>query len=139
MKKPEIKLIAVSNVFIRVMHFHDKGDVENTHCHPYDHATLISSGSVLYEQLDDKGNVVANKTVQAPHPIFVPKDTDHRLTALEPNTVAACIHALRTVESDLLDPSFFLEPVAGGGGRVRDEVKDRLGETMQTLSKNRNK
>ena len=58
---------------------------------------------------------------------------DHRLTALEPNTVAACIHALRTVESDLVDPSFFLEPVIGGNGKISNEIKDRLGETIQNI------
>lgn len=134
MKQPEIKLIAVSNVYIRMMHFKDMGDVELGHCHPYDHATLISSGSVLYEQLDDSGTVVANKIVQAPHPIFVPKNIQHRLTALEPNTVAACIHALRTVESDLLDPSFFLEPVENIDQSVGKAIKDRLGETMERLT-----
>ena len=102
---PDIKIISVSNVYSRLMHFQNKGDVENGHTHTYDHGTLVSSGSVLYEVLDSEdGNTISSKEVKAPNFIFVNKDKFHRITALEDNTVCACIHALRTNNQDLLDP-----------------------------------
>mgnify|MGYP003333987479 FL=1 len=84
MNSPDIKIISVSNVYSRLMHFHNKGDVENGHTHNFDHGTLISNGSVLYEVLDSEdGNTISSKVVTAPNFIFVNKDRFHRITALE--------------------------------------------------------
>lgn len=136
MAEPQAKIIAVSNVFSKLMHFENTGDIEIGHLHNHDHATLISSGSVLYEVLDDKnGNTVASKEVKAPNFIFVAKDKYHRITALEPNTVAVCIHALRTVESDLLDPEFLIQPLVGGNGLLRTLIHNQTGEQMELPAK----
>lgn len=109
---PKVQVVAVSNVYSRLMHFVNKGDIEIGHSHTYDHATLLSSGSVLYEVLDGPdGNTVAAKEFKAPGYIFVEKDKYHRITALEDNTVCACIHALRTIDEEIIDPSFFIEPL----------------------------
>ena len=67
MSAPEVQIVAVSNVFTRLMHFVNEGDFENGHVHNYDHATMVSSGSVLYEVLDGpNGNAVAAKEFKAP-------------------------------------------------------------------------
>ena len=59
---PDIKIISVSNVYSRLMHFRNKGDVENGHTHIYDHGTLVSSGSVLYEVLNSEdGNTISSR------------------------------------------------------------------------------
>lgn len=121
---PKIKLLCVSNVFSRLMHFKKSGDVEVGHRHVYDHGTLISSGSVLYEVLDSyDGNVVSSKKVFAPNFIFVEKNKYHRITALEDDTVCACIHALRTNDEELVDPDCLIQ-------KLEDEDTKNLSEKV---------
>ena len=111
MNTPVIKIISLSNVFTKSMHFVEKGDVMQGHTHTYDHATLISSGAALFEMLDSNHNVVSAKVFNAPEMIYVPKDKIHRITALEDNTICACIHALRTIDEEIISPDSFTEPV----------------------------
>ena len=111
MSNPEIKIISLSNVFTKSMHFVKKGDVMQGHTHTYDHATLVSSGSALVEMLDSNQSVVSAKIFNAPEMIYVPKDKIHRITALEDNTICACIHALRTIDEEIINPDSFTEPV----------------------------
>ena len=116
MSSPEIKMMAISNVFSRVMHFKNAGDVEAGHRHFFDHGTLVSSGSAQFEILDGYGgNVVSSKVISAPNFAFIAKETYHRITALEDNTVCVCIHALREADETILDPAFFIEQVDGDG------------------------
>jgi hypothetical protein len=109
MNKPEIKIIAVSNVYCRLMHFVNVGDFEIGHWHTYDHGTLISSGEVLVEQIGDNGEVLASKVFTAPALVFVPKNFRHKITATKENTVAACIHAMRSIDGNLLSPDFLVD------------------------------
>ncbi len=135
MAKPEIQVAAISNVFSRLMHFVNRGDVEIGHVHTYDHATLVSSGSILYEVLDGPdGNTVASKEFKAPGYVFVEKDKYHRLTALEDNTVCVCIHALRTIDEEILSPDFFIDPVITDDSRpdIKHYVQTRTGKYMKT-------
>lgn len=127
MSSPEVKLFAVSNVFSRLMHFVKAGDTEEGHKHIYNHGTLLSSGSVRVESIDDNGIVIASKDFIAPSFLFIEKNLNHRLTALEDNTVCACIHALREVNEDLIDPDFLLSPVEYGDVKVTD-LADRIKE-----------
>lgn len=95
---PNIMMGSTGNVFTRVMHFENIGDTEPCHTHQYNHATLVAHGSV---------RVIANnqETVfSAPHLIWMHKDVAHTLIALEPNTVCACIHALRGENGEIIDP-----------------------------------
>ena len=74
MPVPDIDIIACSNVYVRSMNFSQKGDVEIGHSHTYDHATLVSTGGVLYEVLDgENGNVIESKEFYAPDMVFVEK------------------------------------------------------------------
>ena len=111
MNGPDIKIISLSNVFTKSMHFINKGDVMQGHTHTYDHATLVSSGSALVEMLDNNHTVVSAKIFNAPEMIYVPKDKIHRITALEDNTICACIHALRNIDEEIINPDSFTEPV----------------------------
>ncbi len=132
MSNPQIKMISVSNVFSRLMHFVNEGDIEIGHCHSYDHATLVSSGAVRYEVLDGpNGTAVAAKDVKAPNFIFVDKNKYHRLTALEPNTVCACIHALRDIDGNLVDPEFFIEQFEGTPGQLNNSMLEKNNVGMQ--------
>lgn len=134
MANPLIQSFAISNVFSRIMHFVNAGDVEVGHTHTYDHATLVSSGSVRYEVLDDyDGNVVYSKDFVAPTAVYVDKNKYHRLVALEPNTVCACIHALRTIDENLIPPDFFIkqEDANPDDSQIVPAIKNRLGMDMK--------
>lgn len=91
------------------MHFREKGDFEIGHCHTYDHGTLVATGKLLVEMLRDDGSVISQKEFTGPSFVFIPKLCMHRLTALENNTVAVCIHAMRDIEGNLLDPDFLVD------------------------------
>ncbi len=118
------------------MHFVKKGDVEEGHCHSYDHATLVSIGAVLYEVLDGPaGNAVFSKTVHAPNLVYVDKDKFHRITALEDDTVCACIHAIRTIDEDIVDPDFILEPLESQNrGELHRLVQKKTGKHMLPIT-----
>jgi len=95
------------------MYFLKAGDVEQGHRHTFDHATLLSSGRLKIEILDDENNVQAEKIFTAPDFIFIGKDDIHRLTALEDNTIAVCIHAMRDLDENIIPPESFVTMVRG--------------------------
>jgi quercetin dioxygenase-like cupin family protein len=83
------------------MHFVKAGDCNEGHVHNFDHITLLSKGSV---EVDVEGQ----KTVfNAPHLIYIAKGKSHFLKALQDDTIATCLHALRSGEreEDILDPT----------------------------------
>ena len=134
MASPEIKVIALSNIYSRLMYFIHKGDVEVGHKHLYDHATLVSTGSVLVEVLDDSDNVLSSKEFIAPNMIYINKDRYHRITSLEDNTVVSCIHAVRTIDEEILDPDFLIEPVVWDKiGQMNRLVAEKTGKKMATF------
>jgi hypothetical protein len=98
--EPKVELGCVANLFSRMMHFRHAGDIEHGHTHAFDHLTLLAAGAL-------KVTVDGISTeFKAPHMIYIRKDKNHELVALADNTVAYCIHALRTsAEGDILDPS----------------------------------
>jgi quercetin dioxygenase-like cupin family protein len=101
MSYPETTMVCVSNLWIRQMHFHKAGDMNEGHVHNFDHITMLSRGSV---KVHVDGEVTE---FAAPHLIFIAKGKSHFIEALEDDTIAACLHALRTGEreEDILDPS----------------------------------
>ena len=97
---PAISIGCVANLYSRMMHFRCAGDVENGHTHQFDHLTLLAKGRL---QVTVEG--VVSEFV-APHMIYIRADKNHELIALEDDTVAYCIHALRSKDTeDILDPS----------------------------------
>jgi quercetin dioxygenase-like cupin family protein len=100
MSEPITKFASCANVFCRMMHFDKAGDSNQGHLHDYDHVTLVATGSVKV--------IVEGKesTFTAPHFIFINKDKEHQLIALEDNTVAVCIHGARDESGDIIDPSY---------------------------------
>lgn len=94
------------------MHFKKAGDVEQGHTHDFDHLTLLASGSL---KITIDGEITEFK---APHMIFIHKDKRHELVALEDNTVAYCIHALRgsNKTDDILDPAMIPKGVSTSCG-----------------------
>jgi quercetin dioxygenase-like cupin family protein len=92
---PTTDLKIVDNVFVKMHLFNHAGDTHEGHAHAFDHITLLATGSV--NMVHDKGQA----EYKAPHLIVTPKGIKHQFTALEPNTVFCCIHAIR--EQDELD------------------------------------
>jgi len=135
MPNPDVEVIAVSNVYSRMMYFRNAGDVEIGHSHVYDHGTLVSFGSVKYEVLDGyNGSVVAEKTFVAPSFIFVEKDKYHRITALENGTVCACIHALRTIDEDLIPPDCLITPIKREWyNQIFDKITEKTGKPVKNI------
>lgn len=103
----QVKIGMVANLYSRMMHFENAGDFEHGHTHQFDHLTLLASGRL---QVTVDGNV---SEFEAPHMIYIHKDKMHELIALEPNTVAYCIHPMRLGErvEDIVDPSMVPEGV----------------------------
>lgn len=97
----QIKIACVSNLWVRQIHFTKKGDVNESHEHTYDHITLIAKGSF---KVTVEGET---KLVTAPHMVYIIKNKLHYIEALEDDSTACCIHALRTGEreEDILEPS----------------------------------
>lgn len=106
MNNPEVQIGCVANLYARAMVFKQSGDVEQGHTHSFDHLTLLATGK-LQVTVDGRTTVFS-----APHMIYINKDKMHELVALEDNTIAYCIHALRDKEThDILDPSMIPEGV----------------------------
>ena len=107
MSHPESKITCVSNLWLRQMHFSKAGDRNEGHTHSFDHMTLLAKGRVSVD--------VAGKVTEfvAPHMIYIQKDKEHYITALEDDTLCYCVHALRTGEreEDILDPDMIPEGI----------------------------
>lgn len=122
--EPEVLIGCVANLWSKQMHFLKAGDMHRGHSHCFDHLTLLAAGSMRV--------VVEGGTTdfKAPTMIYIQAEKHHELTALEDNTVAYCIHALRTGErvEDVLDPSMVPEGVNPRGlalPLVNDELNPR--------------
>lgn len=92
MSKPKTDVKIVDNVFVKMHYFENEGDTHQGHSHVFDHITLLATGSVLMKH--DNGQ----EKFTAPHLIVTPKGIVHQFTALEPNTVFCCVHAIRAGE-----------------------------------------
>jgi quercetin dioxygenase-like cupin family protein len=114
MNQPQVKIGSVANIYSRMMRFTKSGDTELGHTHQFDHLTLLAKGSL---RVTVEGRV---SEFTAPHMIYIRKDKIHELVALEDDTVAYCIHALRDQGTgEILDPDMIPNgvtpaPVAGG-------------------------
>lgn len=138
MSNPEIKILAVSNVYCRLMNFLKKGDVEEGHSHDYDHGTLLAKGKLLVEKFDDDRNVIASKVFTAPTFLFIEKDVAHRLTAMEDNTVATCIHALRSIDEDILDSDTLIQQQEFSDMPWKDKPERGIVTAHRFFKENRN-
>ena len=98
MNLPYSKIASVGNVYVRLMEFKKAGDIEHGHVHEFDHSTLVAHGSVLVRA---KGKETVFK---APTMIWINKNVEHEIVALEDNTICSCIHALRHIDGEIIDP-----------------------------------
>jgi len=94
MAKPENRFTCVSNLWLRQMMFKNAGDANEGHKHNYDHVTLLTNGSVRVHVEGKATDFVA------PQMIYIIKGKSHFIEALEDNTIAFCVHALRNLETE---------------------------------------
>lgn len=87
--KADFSIGCVANLFSKQMHFKKVGDAEEGHAHLFDHLTLLAAGK-LRVTVDGKA-----RDFIAPQMVYIQAGKIHELIALEDNTVAYCIHALR--------------------------------------------
>lgn len=87
--QPLVQINMIDGVWVRQMHFVNKGDIEYGHKHTHNHVTLLAKGSL---KVTVEGQV---SEFNAPKMIFIHKENDHELVALEDDTLAFCIHAIR--------------------------------------------
>ena len=99
MTMPDVSIGCVANLWSKMMHFKNAGDTEQGHSHKFDHLTLLTLGSlqVIVDGIFSE--------FKAPQMIYIKAGKIHELVALEDNTIAYCIHALRDDEGTILDPS----------------------------------
>ena len=114
MTYPETAVTASANLWIRQMFFKKAGDMNEPHVHNFDHMTLLAHGSVKVT-VDN-----VSTEFKAPFMIWVAKGKKHYIEALEDNSVAYCVHALRnsdSIESEILSIEQIpkgINPVATG-------------------------
>lgn len=98
MSVPVEQFNMIAGVWCKQMHFIQAGDRMDGHLHTHNHLTLLAAGSL---------RVTVNGTASeftAPHMIFIHKDHTHELVALQDNTVAYCVHAVRDADTgDIID------------------------------------
>ena len=93
----DVRLSVAGNVCVVMNTFRRAGDAAPGHRHHFDHMSLLTNGAVA---VDVNG---ARTIYRAPRVIFIPRDTGHQFTALEPDTVLWCVHAARDIEGNVLD------------------------------------
>ena len=96
---PEVAIGCVANLWSKMMHFKKAGDTEYGHTHTFDHMTLLARGKIKLT-VDGVGSEFI-----APQMIYIKAGKLHELMALEDDSLAYCIHALRDKEGDILDPA----------------------------------
>jgi hypothetical protein len=108
---PNIRISCLSNVYVRQMHYTKAGIIEVGHKHPYDHATLLATGTLKVQLYDSETKELFEPVeYKAPAMILIKKDFAHKLTSMEDNTIAYCVHALRDENETIVDPEMFPVP-----------------------------
>ena len=97
---PEEKVSLVANTWIKQMHFKKAGDRNCGHKHAFDHQTLLAKGRFRV-RVEDRVAEFAAPTI-----VFVAAGKEHLIEALEDDSVAYCIHAVRngTRVEDIMNP-----------------------------------
>ena len=67
------------------------------------------------------------KNLLHPHLLWSKKNARHIITALEDNTVASCIHALRDMDDTIVSPEFIIEETTFA------DTPDQLTETVGSI------
>ncbi|WP_456390329.1 hypothetical protein [Hydrogenimonas sp.] len=100
------------NVWFRLMKMEKAGSRKIAHKHNFDHVHFVASGAVRVFRVEEiDGRLVKEEIGEyhAPAWIKVPKGAAHEVEAIEPNTTAICVQAVRdengeTLQTEYCDP-----------------------------------
>lgn len=99
-----METIVGGNIFIRKGTIAKAGEFVEGHKHNFDHVTIIRRGRFLIEQLDDDHNVVRSVERGAiDGHVLIKAGVEHKLTALEDDSVYWCIYAHRTPQGEIVE------------------------------------
>lgn len=92
------------NIFVREMYFAKAGDVVEGHRHNFDHTTYVARGALRIESLADDGSVLRSveKRAGGLNFVLIKAGVQHRITALEDDSMGHCIYAHRTPQGDVV-------------------------------------
>ena len=86
------------NIWVRQHVLELVGNTHGGHGHKFDHVTLLTSGKVSVA-VDNK----ETKEFTAPTFIVIRKELQHKITALENDTVYYCVFALRDMDGSVVE------------------------------------
>lgn len=98
------------------MKFPKAGHVIKGHSHNFDHTTYVIKGTILIEELDDLGKVIASTIKTANEGlnwVLIKAKVIHRLTSLEDAALGHCIYAHRSPQGDVVQEYNGWEPASG--------------------------
>ena len=97
----------MGNVYFRPMRFEQKGEMTLGHKHNFDHVTFLWHGSVrlrAWQGSQDAPEVVpVDRQYAAPSRILIRREWFHEITALENQSYADCIYAVRDFDGNVTD------------------------------------
>jgi hypothetical protein len=85
------------NIWVRQNHMAKTGDASEGPKHHFDHVSLLAKGKVKVEV---EGH--PTKEFTAPTFIVIRKEHNHKITALEDDTIWYCVFALRNVDGEVV-------------------------------------
>ena len=116
MSKCEINTEIFGNIWFKQMIFNKTGDYKTGHIHSHDHVTLVTNGSVEAFEVffgpkgREKDKCKSLGIFTAPAYIKVPAGMAHTIVALENDSTAYCLEAIRdgdeVITTDFNDPNY---------------------------------
>jgi quercetin dioxygenase-like cupin family protein len=90
------------NLYVRHLAFDVVGDTMDGHAHHFNHVTLLTRG-IVDVRWRDADRVWQSRRYSAPAFIHVPAHIEHLFTAVEADTEAWCVFAVRDLTGQPLD------------------------------------
>ena len=104
--KMDVKHVYQHNIYLKEMKFTEPNQTYCGHHHDYDHVTMVAAGrvSVKFAAVPEAGILEEVKEYSAVSTFVTRSFREHEITALEPDTVVCCIHAIREENGEIIVP-----------------------------------
>jgi murein L,D-transpeptidase YcbB/YkuD len=104
--KMEVNHIFQHNIYVKEMRFTEANQTYCGHHHDYDHVTMVAAGRVRvkFSAVPEVGIQEETKEYEAVSTFVTRSFREHEITALTPDTVVCCIHAVRDASGDIIVP-----------------------------------
>lgn len=106
--KMDVNHIYQHNVYVKEMRFSEANQTYCGHHHDYDHVTMVASGkvSVKFAAIPEKNIPEEVREYTAVSTFVTRSFREHEITALTPDTVVCCIHAVRDKNGEIIVPEY---------------------------------